>query len=432
MTKISNQYSLTNILTADLANSRLGINNVSPTVALDVTGAGKFSGALTGSTASFSSNVTAIDYINVKKDGSDTAFSGAYLAVSNAANNVSWGWQLGASNKLSLWLYNGGPTSNPLNITSAGNVGIGTTTPTAYGFAAIVGSTTISSLTGVVAGFSDAVNGTTRIYIQSGVNGISVDQAFAVSTGGGSPTERMRITSAGNALIGTTTDDGYKLVLKTNSTGDTDGLIYMKNSANTASVYMFCATNTFMNTSDATMWMKRNGTTSRSINASGSINALGTDYAEYMLKSNVNDIIDKGDIVGVNINGLLTNIFEDSISFVVKTTNPSFVGGDTWFNIEPPIESNYDSIEEFNIAYGQFNIQKEEARQKVDRIAFSGQVPCNVLGANVGDYIIAINDNGKIKGQAVSNPTFEQYQNSVGKVWKIMDDGRAWLAVKIG
>jgi hypothetical protein len=46
MTKISNQYSLTNILTADLANSRLGINNVSPTVALDVTGAGKFSGSV--------------------------------------------------------------------------------------------------------------------------------------------------------------------------------------------------------------------------------------------------------------------------------------------------------------------------------------------------------------------------------------------------
>jgi len=47
MTKISNQYSLTNILTADLANSRLGINNVSPTVALDVTGAGKFSSSVT-------------------------------------------------------------------------------------------------------------------------------------------------------------------------------------------------------------------------------------------------------------------------------------------------------------------------------------------------------------------------------------------------
>jgi hypothetical protein len=55
MTKISNQYSLTNILTADLANSRLGINNVSPTVALDVTGAGKFSGnvVLSGSDSRF-------------------------------------------------------------------------------------------------------------------------------------------------------------------------------------------------------------------------------------------------------------------------------------------------------------------------------------------------------------------------------------------
>jgi len=47
MTKISNQYSLTNILTADLANSRLGINNVSPAYALDVTGAGKFSSSVT-------------------------------------------------------------------------------------------------------------------------------------------------------------------------------------------------------------------------------------------------------------------------------------------------------------------------------------------------------------------------------------------------
>ena len=35
----------------------VGINNISPTVALDVTGAGKFSGALTGTTATFSGNV---------------------------------------------------------------------------------------------------------------------------------------------------------------------------------------------------------------------------------------------------------------------------------------------------------------------------------------------------------------------------------------
>jgi hypothetical protein len=95
-------------------------------------------------------------------------------------------------------------------------------------------------------------------------------------------------------------------------------------------------------------------------------------------------------------------------------------------------EKDYNSKEEFDIAYEEFKVQREEAIQKVDRIAFSGQVPCNVLGANVGDYIIPIDDNGKIKGQAITNPTFEQYQISVGKVWKIMEDGRAWIAVKIG
>lgn len=43
MTKISNQYSLTNILTADLANSRLGIGLSNPSTTLDVVGTGTFS-----------------------------------------------------------------------------------------------------------------------------------------------------------------------------------------------------------------------------------------------------------------------------------------------------------------------------------------------------------------------------------------------------
>ena len=76
MTKISNQYSLTNILTADLANSRLGINNVSPTVALDVTGAGKFSGVST-----FLTTVTL---------GTGTA-SGGLLRINQPTNDILGG-----------------------------------------------------------------------------------------------------------------------------------------------------------------------------------------------------------------------------------------------------------------------------------------------------------------------------------------------------
>jgi len=157
---------------------------------------------------------------------------------------------------------------------------------------------------------------------------------------------------------------------------------------------------------------KSNGT-GRSINAAGTVNASGADYAEYMEKAG-EFVIAKGSVCGINAEGKLTNLFADAISFVVKSTNPSYVGGDSWgaeFKDDPE--------------------GLEAARQKVDRIAFSGQVPVNVLGATPGQYIVPINDNGAIKGVAVSNPTFEQYQSAVGKVIAVQDDGRAKIIVKI-
>jgi hypothetical protein len=80
MTKISNQYSLTNILTADLANSRLGINNVSPTVALDVTGAAKVS---TG--VRFGSGSTNLNYYEEGTWTPTIVTGGLGLAVVNSA-----------------------------------------------------------------------------------------------------------------------------------------------------------------------------------------------------------------------------------------------------------------------------------------------------------------------------------------------------------
>ena len=53
------------------------------------------------------------------------------------------------------------------------------------------------------------------------------------------------------------------------------------------------------------------------------------------------------------------------------------------------------------------------------------------MGATAGQYIVPVNDNGAIKGEAVSNPTFEQYQISVGKVIRIESDGRAKIIVKV-
>jgi hypothetical protein len=207
--------------------------------------------------------------------------------------------------------------------------------------------------------------------------------------------------------------------------------------ANNDSVIIKAAAGANPNATTTVMEVTTNSATGRSISAGGTINASGTDYAEYIEKE-IEDTIAKGDIVGINNNAKLTNIFADAISFAVKSTNPSYVGGDAWGNVEAmggkrPERTIDQTEEEFAPILAEFEARLEIARAKVDRIAFSGQVPCNVTGANVGDYIIPIElEDGKIGGQAVTNPTFEQYQKSVGKVWKIMEDGRAWIAVKIG
>jgi hypothetical protein len=164
----------------------------------------------------------------------------------------------------------------------------------------------------------------------------------------------------------------------------------------------------------------------RSINTTGTVNTNGTDYAEYMYKSG-EFTVNKGDIIGLNKNGKLTNLFGESITFMVKSTNPSFVGGDEWSSSNKigfiRTEENSES----------FDLSLNQIRQQVDRIAFCGQVPVNILGANVGDYIIPIpTPDGFITGISVSNAnvTFEQYKMSVGKVIEILEDGRAKIIVK--
>jgi hypothetical protein len=74
---------------------------------------------------------------------------------------------------------------------------------------------------------------------------------------------------------------------------------------------------------------------------------------------------------------------------------------------------------------------QEFERQKVDRIAYCGKVPVNVTDAKIGDYIVPVaKPNGGIEAVAVADVTFEQYRLSVGKVRRILADGRAEIVVK--
>src|SRR5438128_1960085 len=70
----------------------------------------------------------------------------------------------------------------------------------------------------------------------------------------------------------------------------------------------------------------------------------------------------------------------------------------------------------------------EAARERVDRIAYCGKVPVNVMGAKPGDYIEAAEGpDDTIIGitSKTSGP------NTVGRVRKILEDGRALLAVGV-
>jgi hypothetical protein len=255
------------------------------------------------------------------------------------------------------------------------------------------------------------------------------------------------------------------------------------------------AVTTGANAAASVLVVNRDTTTSRSINASGTINASGADYAEYERNGGLR--FAKGDVVGFKADGTLTHTFDEAIRFGVKSTDPSIVGGDVWGSEEslriacpqtptfsepqytgspdpgpaPELPANaaqeqqaehdaamqahaaasyahtIDKAEhdarahtarhlfdtatwpEYERAKAAFDAALEDARQGVDRIAYAGKVPCNVTGATPGGYIIADSLDGKIVGQFVTKPSFDQYLRAVGRVNRILPDGRCEVAV---
>jgi hypothetical protein len=206
MTKISNLYSLTNYITA---NSSGSISIAPPTsgFTLDVSGSSRFTGQLSGSNATFTNAVTASAFIPT---GSAIPTNGMYLPAANTLAFATSG-------------------TVDMTLTSTGNVGIGTTSPSSPLDVVASNSTAIHlRLRGRAADnvgqmeFWNNDQSTRYGYIatDSTSYGIVSTQAIPLVLGTNS-TERMRITSGGNALIGTTTDAGFKLDV--NGTGRFSG-----------------------------------------------------------------------------------------------------------------------------------------------------------------------------------------------------------------
>ena len=232
------------------------------------------------------------------------------------------------------------------------------------------------------------------------------------------------------------------------STAAGTAIWYVTDGNNRSSIVAFAGVDTTAyNAANTAMAVQQAGGTGRSINAAGTINAGGADYAEYETKRDDCGTIAKGQIVGFDADGLLTDQWSLAVTFGVKSTAPSYVGGDVWFNeerIQPPVEperledsadedwalieaANADGMAAWEKVNTDFNARLEVARQKVDRIAYSGKVPVNVTGAIPGQWIVPAQAGTGIKGVVSDGPT-----GAVGRVRKILPDGRAQIAVIIG
>ena len=355
------------------------------------------------------------------------------VTLQTAATAGTWSLTLptsGGSNGFILTTNGSGVTSwtNPTALGVDLNVGTtaisdGTSTRVLYNNAGVLGEYAVTGTGSVVLGTTPTFT-TSALFPAGTVSAPSISVSGDTNTGIYFPAadtigfveggvEGMRIDSSGNLLVGTASDQdatGAKLLVVGGSTGGTSCQVAF-GGVNGTSFRVFHADAGGSNAAATVTKIEKVSSNSRSINAAGTINASGADYAEYMEKSG-DFTIAKGDICGIDASCKLTNVFSDAVTFVVKSTDPSYVGGDIW-----GVGLEGDAL--------------EAARQKVDRVAFAGQVPVNVIGATAGDYIIPENDNGSIKGVSVSNPTFEQYQKSVGRVVAIEPDGRARIIVKV-
>lgn len=250
------------------------------------------------------------------------------------------------------------------------------------------------------------------------------------SASGVSPTENMRISSDGAIRLGPTGGiaDSHFTFLKPSISAGTRFAIFYQNTNVSLAVNAVNQDN--FNAAASAIDVGRNSTTLRSINAGGTVNASGADYAEYMTKAG-DFTISKGAICGITSEGLLTLNYADAVSFVVKSTSPSYVGGDTWGTEELLGKKPGDDESE---ALAQWEAAFEAARQCVDRVAFAGQVPVNVLGATPGQYIVPVETaDGGIEGIAKNEAdlTLSEYSQAIGKVIAIEDDGRARIIVKV-
>ena len=117
------------------------------------------------------------------------------------------------------------------------------------------------------------------------------------------------------------------------------------------------------NSTGAAIYVRQQNGTGRSINASGTINASGADYAEYFYQANPGTL-EKTDVVCLSADGKVRKCQDGDVCIGIVSTAPGFVGNDI-----------YDS----------------NAPENTALVGLTGQIPVKVTSENgyiaVGDYL---------------------------------------------
>ena len=223
------------------SSGNVGIGVASPADRLDVANSMRATSATTASVIALSGNATDYSAIRLRQTATESRLENVILGTGAYAP---------------ITVYAGG--SERMRITSAGNVGIGTSNPLAIADVApalsagnIVDALFLHQLTGS----NPTVGQGVRIILSSGTNllrSATITAAhesgtnahflsFGTSANGAAPAERMRIDSAGNVGIGTSSP-GYLLHVQADasptiaSTDTTNTITTIVNSSNTAGV----------------------------------------------------------------------------------------------------------------------------------------------------------------------------------------------------
>ena len=200
--------------------TNVGIGNTNTSYTLDVSGTGRFTGALTLNTPV--GGVAQKIY----------AYTDGYGVIRYFTNASVAKWQTGIDNSNSYFIYNEATASNNLTITSAGNVGIGSSSPTIYGGglevsrasqAGVRVSSTGSGAGGVELGYSGGA-----AYIQT----VTAGSDLQILTGAAS-VNAMSITSGGSVGIGNTNPFGTSLGFVTiSASGTTYNILNVQDTVN--------------------------------------------------------------------------------------------------------------------------------------------------------------------------------------------------------